>query len=538
MGDHRFDALLDDMSAPGRAARLALAKRTLAQLQAIPAAALSQDNQVDAAMLANALRAQIWTTQTWKDWQWNPLIYQSTAGDALYTLMAREFAPLPVRLNAAARRMAALPNIFAAARASLLPARVPAPHAETYAAQNAGLKSILNDMIAPQRSALSDRDRMRLDAAMKSCTTAIEAHQRWIEAKLVPNAKGNFRAGAAAFDAQLGYTLHGDLSRAQVRSLAETALRQVRAQMYQTALQALAGSPDAPFLQSTPTQEQEQRIIRMALDLASKQRPSRHQLVETSTEATEIARRFVKARDLITLPEGPVRIILMPEFQRGYAVAYCDSPGPLERHLDTFYAVSPIPDDWTDAQAESFLREYNTRGIQDIAVHEAMPGHYVQIWHANRHPSVLRAALASGSFIEGWAVYAETMMVEQGFLAHDPLYKLTQLKVLLRSITNAIIDQAIHVDGMTQAEMMKLLTETAFQEEREAAGKWRRAQLSVSQLSTYFVGFQEHMTARAAVMQARGASFNLKAYHDEILSHGSPPMKFAQALTLNEPIPA
>ncbi|MEQ1617232.1 MAG: DUF885 family protein, partial [Terricaulis sp.] len=213
-----------------------------------------------------------------------------------------------------------------------------------------------------------------------------------------------------------------------------------------------------------------------------------------------------------------------------------DSPGPLERHLETFYAVSPVPDDWSEAQAASFLREYNNRGTLDIAVHEAMPGHYVQIWHSNRYPSVLRAVLGSGSFVEGWAVYAEEMMVGQGFREDDPLYRLSQLKVQLRTITNAIIDQAIHVDGMSREEMMRLLTETAFQEEREAAGKWRRAQLSFTQLSTYFVGFQEHWETLGAARLAWLADFNWKRYHDGILSFGSPPGRFARQLLLNEPI--
>jgi uncharacterized protein (DUF885 family) len=306
--------------------------------------------------------------------------------------------------------------------------------------------------------------------------------------------------------------------------------------MYSVARQALAGRPGAPEAPDNPSPAQQQAVIRAAMDLAAADRPARDQLVETATSATEEARQFVIARDLITLPDGPVRVILMPEFQRGFSVAYCDSPGPLERNLDTFYAVSPIPDDWTEEQAASFLREYNTRGTLDIAVHEAMPGHYVQIWHANRHPSVLRAVLGSGSFVEGWAVYAEEMMVEEGFRADDPLYRLTQLKVQLRTITNAIIDQAIHVDGMSREEMMRLLTETAFQEEREAAGKWRRAQLSFTQLSTYFVGFQEHLETRLAAERAWGPAFNLKRYHDGVLSFGSPPARFARQLLLEDPI--
>jgi uncharacterized protein (DUF885 family) len=306
--------------------------------------------------------------------------------------------------------------------------------------------------------------------------------------------------------------------------------------MYAIARKVLAGRVDVPALPEAPTPEQQQVAIKAALELAAADRPARDKLVQVATDEVEVARRFIVERDLITLPEGPVRVIVMPEFQRGIAVAYCDSPGPLEKHLDTFYAVSPIPDDWTEEQTVSFLREYNMRGIADIAVHEAMPGHYVQLFHSNRYPSVVRAILGSGSFIEGWAVYAEQMMVDEGYRANDPLYRLTQLKIQLRAICNAIIDQAIHCDGMSREQMMKLLTETAFQEEREAAGKWRRAQLSVTQLSTYFVGYQEHAEARREAERRAGAGFKLKAYHDGILSFGSPPMRYARQLYFNEPI--
>ncbi len=536
IGDHRFDGRIDDVSAIGRAAGLALARDTLAAIEAIDASQLSRANQVDAAMLANALSAQIWQSESLQSWAWNPLIYQALAGGALYALMAREFAPLPRRLEAAARRMERLPNLLAQARAELQPARVPAAHAETYAAQNRGLKSIVSDMIAPHKGALSASKQARLEAAMALFNAAVDEHQAWIEATLVPQAGGDFRVGGEVFDRQLAFTLQSRLSRAEIRRRAESAMVGVRAEMYRVAALALAGRLDAPAIPENPTPAQQQAAIRAALDLAANDRPPRDRLVATAIAGVEEARAFIQAHDLITLPDGPVRVILMPEFQRGLAVAYCDSPGPLERHLDTFYAVSPIPDDWSDEQTTSFLREYNNRGTLDIAVHEAMPGHYVQISHANAYPSVLRAVLSSGSFVEGWAVYAEEMMVEQGFRAADPLYRLSQLKVQLRTIANAIIDQAIHVDGMSQAEMMRLLTQTAFQEEREAAGKWRRAQLSFTQLSTYFVGFQEHLETRAAAQAKESAGFNLRRYHDGVLSFGSPPGRFARQLLLDEPI--
>lgn len=535
-GDHRFDHLVDDVSASGRAASLRFARETLAALEAIDASQLSRANQVDALILGNALRAQIWQTETWQNWAWNPLGYQSLAGGALYGLMAREFAPLPQRLESATARMERLPALLAQARSELQPARVPAPHAETYAAQNRGLKSIVTDMIEPHKGLLNARKRARLEAAIATFNAAVDEHQAWIEGTLVPAAQADFRAGADVFDTQLRFTLQSELTRAEIRRRADAAVISVREEMYRVAKLALAGRADAPATPDTPTPEQQQNAIRAALDLAAADRPARDRLVETATEATEEARRFVIERDLITLPEGPVRVILMPEFQRGFAVAYCDSPGPLERHLDTFYAVSPVPDDWTDEQTTSFLREYNNRATLDIAVHEAMPGHYVQIYHSNRYPSTLRAVLGSGSFVEGWAVYAEEMMVQEGFRRDDPLFRLSQLKIQLRTITNAIIDQAIHVDGMSREEMMHLLTHTAFQEEREAAGKWRRAQLSVTQLSTYFVGFQEHLETLIAARSAWAGDFNLKRYHDGVLSFGSPPGRFARQLLLDEPI--
>jgi uncharacterized protein (DUF885 family) len=199
--------------------------------------------------------------------------------------------------------------------------------------------------------------------------------------------------------------------------------------------------------------------------------------------------------------------------------------------------VAPLPEDWTEQQVESFLREYNVYSIQDLTIHEGVPGHYLQIALSNRYPSVLRSVLQSGPFIEGWAVYAERMMIDEGYQDHAPLQELITLKWYLRAITNAIIDSAIHVDGMTRDEAMKLMVEGGFQEEREAAGKWVRAQLTSAQLSTYFVGYQEHIEMRAAVQEAWGEEFTLRRYHDQALSYGSPPVRFVRALMLGEEIP-
>jgi len=160
--------------------------------------------------------------------------------------------------------------------------------------------------------------------------------------------------------------------------------------------------------------------------------------------------------------------------------------------------------------------------------------HLLQGAHSNRYPSVLRAYLSSGSMVEGWGMYAEDIMREAGYLGGDPLYQLVHLKWRLRATMNAIIDQLAHVDGAERAQVMDLLTRVAFQEEREAAGKWTRLQLSSAQLPTYFVGYSEWRDLRAAA-EARG-NFTQRAFHDQALSYGSPPVRFIRQLMFDEPI--
>jgi uncharacterized protein (DUF885 family) len=307
--------------------------------------------------------------------------------------------------------------------------------------------------------------------------------------------------------------------------------------MYELARDVYAGMHPHTAFPDDPDEAYKQAIIRAALEQAYRQLPPPDGIVEIASEYLQQASDFVVEHNIVTLPDDPIEIIVMPEFQRGVALAYLDPPGPLDKGQKAFYAVAPLPDDWTDEQVESFLREYNLFSIQDLTIHEGVPGHYLQFALSNRYPSALRGVLWSGPFVEGWAVYAERVMIDEGYLDHDPLMRLVNLKWYLRAVTNAIIDSAIHVDGMTRDEAMKLMIEGGFQEEREAAGKWVRAQLTSAQLSTYFVGYQEHTAMREAVEQVWGDEFTLRRYHDQALSYGSPPVSFVRALMLNEDIP-
>ena len=237
---------------------------------------------------------------------------------------------------------------------------------------------------------------------------------------------------------------------------------------------------------------------------------------------------------MLTLdPSKPLEIRETPEYQRGFSIASLQAPGPLEDNLKTYYNVSPIPEDWSEKQAESFLREYNRISVKILSIHEALPGHYVQLYYANRHPSIIRSILGSGVMIEGWAHYTEGMMIDEGFGNGDPRYSLVQMKWKLRGIANAIIDQKIHAGTMTEEEAIELMVDETFQEEAEASAKWRRAQLSFGQLSTYFVGSELMLDLKRDIEQEKGSNFNLKDFHEELLSHGSVPIRHLRRLMLD-----
>ena len=536
IGDHRLDGELDDLSEAGRARGLEFSQGILAELQALDVSALSRENQVDAAILRNQLQYDIWNAQTLQGWAWDPQLYSGLAGQAIYGLMAREFAPLPERLKSATARMQKIPALLAQARANLDPARVPKVHAETVARQNAGVLGIVDTFITPHLDQLDPADRQQAQAAIDDLKTAVAEHQKWLDETLVPNAKGEFRVGAEVYDQKLQFALLSSLSRAEIKQRAEAELVRVRGEMYAIAQQVLKDTAGAPELPDNPSPQQQQKAIEAALELAYAQHPARDQVVADARVALDRATAFVREHDLVTVPDAPVEIIEMPEFQRGVAVAYADSPGPLDKNLKTFYAVSPMPEDWTDAQVESFLREYNSRMIDLLSIHEGTPGHYLEGWHSAKFPSTLRAVLRSGMFAEGWAVYTEKMMADAGYLDNDPLFRLVQLKFYLRTIANAILDQGVHVDGWSREQAMDLMVNQTFQQESEAAGKWTRAQLTSAQLPTYFVGVQEHFDLRKAMEEKQGDAFNLKAYHDQVLSYGAPPVRFVRELMLDEPI--
>ena len=531
LGDHRYDALLPDVSAKGRAARRAFAGQALAQLAKFDAHKLNREHQVDAILLRDQLNYIIFSVDRLQDWAWDPLTY--SAGNAFFTLTSREFAPLPVRLRSAIGRMEALPTFLQQARESLNPARVPLIHAQTAAKQNPGLNDLIDGIVA-QKSALPAADQTRLVKAAATAKAAVADYQEWLDKQLVPNAKGNERLGAALYDEKLRLALNSPLSRQEIRARAETEIRDLRSKMYVVAAGMLKGQAGAPSAPASPTPEQQQAVIEAGLAIVAADVPPKDQMIPFAQQALGKAISFAKAKKIVSFPTASFNVIEMPEYARGFSAAYADMPGPLEKDQRGFFDVMPIPTDWTAEQSASFLREYNKWTLHELALHEGVPGHLLQLAHSNQYKSRLRAFLQSGSMIEGWACYGQDVMADAGFLNRDPRYLLAHYKFQMRVPVNAILDQDFHVNGLTRDQAMQMMTKTAFQEEREAAGKWVRMQLSSAQLPTYFVGYSEWWDFRKAAEKRPG--FNLEKFHDAALSHGSPPVRLIRELTFGEPI--
>jgi len=506
-------------------------------LNGIDREALSRANQVDYELLRIDIAARLWSLETLQEWAWNPLYYVRIAGNSMFSLASRDFAPLDERMTNAASRLEQFPRFLEQARASIQPERVPKIHAETAIAQNLGVVSIIENMIIPDMGKLGDTTRARLEAAIEIAKDALADHQTWLEEELLPRAAGDFRIGTDLFDRKLAFALDSPLSRKEVVARAEAAYESVRNQMYEVSKEVYAVDHPYTAFPDVPDEAYKQVIIRSALEKAYQVLPPRDGIVELARQQMQQATDFVVERNIVTMPDEPVEITVMPEFRRGTTAAFLVPPGPLDKGQSTFYEVSPLPSDWSEEKVQSFLREYNELSIQMLTIHEGVPGHYLQLALSNRYPSTLRGVLQSGPMIEGWAVYTEGVMVDEGYQDNDPLQRLIMLKWRLRAITNAIIDTAIHVDGMTRDEAMKLMIEGGFQEEREAAMKWIRAQLTSAQLSTYFVGYQEWVELRKEVEQAWGDEFTLRRYHDQVLSYGSPPIRYIRALILGEGIP-
>jgi uncharacterized protein (DUF885 family) len=524
LGDHRFDGKLTDYSAQARAKDLATQKEFRDKLNAIDGTQLTGANNIDFRILKENIDYEIFRAEELKEPEWNPLVYMQSLANSLYLLVARDFAPAEKRTPSLRQRLEKIPGVIAQAKANLQhPPRI---HTETAIEQTQGAINLVRTELA---ALLDQAPQMKKELAplQDKTAAALEDYKKWLQNDLLPRSDGDFRLGGQKYRKKLRFALASDLPMEEIMKRAKADLEQTQTAIYETALPLYKKYfPNA----DEKTLADKHKVTAAVLGKLAEQHPNDATVVDYAKKITAEATGFVKQHDLVTVPNVPLDVVAMPEFKRGVAIAYCDAPGPLEKNGKTFFAVAPTPKDWSKERKESFFREYNNYMIRDLTVHEAMPGHFLQLAHANefRAPTLVRAIFQSGSFIEGWAVYCEQVMAEQGY--GGPEVKMQQLKMRLRAICNAILDQSIHAGNMSEQEAMALMTNEGYQQEGEAVAKWKRARLTSAQLSTYFVGATEHLDLRAAEQKKLGDQFNLKKYNDQVISYGSPPVKYVREI--------
>src|SRR6266436_5890106 len=412
LGDHRFDDQLSDYSPESRQRQLIRARQVREALQQFnDPSQLTGPNQVDVRILRDNVDNEIFELEELKEAEWNPLLYNQSLANSLYLLVARDFDSAQNRIPNLRQRMDGIPNVIKQAQANLQ--HPPKVYTETAIEQTQGAINLVRNGLDPL---LSQAPQMKKDLApiQEKTAKALEDYKQWLQSDLLKRSDGDFRLGGEKFRKKLHFALASDLSMEEIKQRANADLEQTQAVIYETALplhKKYFPKADEKMLAD------KKQVTAAVLKRLAEQHPDDNTIVSYAQKIVGETTDFVKSRNLVAVPNTPLDVIVMPEFKRGQSIAYCDSSGPLEKNGKTFFAVAPTPNDWQKLRKDSFFREYNNFMVRDLTVHEAKPGHYLQLSHSNEFhaPTLVRAIFQSGTFIEGWAVYCEQMMAEQGY---------------------------------------------------------------------------------------------------------------------------
>jgi uncharacterized protein (DUF885 family) len=526
-GDHRFDDQLEDLSPKARQAWDEQTRKALQDLEKqIDNKKLTRSGQIDYEILKHSLAYSLWSSENTKPFEDDPLVYNSYITGCTYELLTRSTLPQATNVKNCAARMAFIPKIVAAAKENLRnPPRI---YVETAIRRNQGAISYYESGIfalAGETAQLSE-----LGPPAKGVAAGLKEYQKFLEEELLPRSKGDWRLGKEKFAKKLELELDAGLTSDDVVTQAEKEFDRVEREMYVVARQLWSQLfPKKPL---PPDDVDGRRVtIEQVLAHLSQDHGKVEGLLDDTKATVERVKAFIKDNDILRLPDPDrCKIIEMPEFQRGFSVAFLNQAPALDPKASSYYAVSPPPKDWDDRRVKTYLEEYNRHMLQILTIHEAYPGHYVQLEYGNRCPSLIRKVLNSGVFAEGWAVYTEQMMLDQGYGKGDLALRLHQLKFYLRAVANAILDYKMHCTDYGDKEALEFLTKRVFQSEAEAVGKIVRAKLSSCQLSTYFVGRTAFYQLRQKIEREQGDPFDLGRYHEAVLDHGTLPVKYLPEL--------
>ena len=532
-GDHRFANKLEDLSPAGREKIVSHTRKTLDSLnKEFDPKQLSPDGRVDLATWKTGLERSLWIEENLAPLDTDPRSYNEYTTDSTYLLVTQTTLPKAAVTKACLARIREVPRLLEQARTNLGAKKSSRPpvrvFVETAIRQVPGSIAWYKSGLAEALGQGEGAEEVRREAA--ALVPLFEGYRRFLEKEVLPRSSDQWKLGPKLFAQKLEYELEADISAAEVLAEAEREFARVESEMaalsrtlWPTFFPGKAQLPDTP--------EGRRETTRRVIAEVSRDRGTVDTLVKDAKSGAEKLKAFIRKRGLLKLPE-PDRcdILEMPEFQRGNSVAYLNNAPPLDFEARSVYAISPPPKDWDARRVESFLDEYNHRMMQILTLHEAYPGHYVQLEYANRNPSLVRRIFASGVYIEGWAVHMEQVMLDEGYGDGDLGLRLLQLKWYLRAVANAILDNNMHSGDWNETQALRFMVDKAFQSEGEALGKVVRSKQSPCQLSTYFVGRTAMHRLRQKVQIAQGDKFALLPYHQAVLEVGAVPVRFLPQL--------
>jgi len=527
LGDHRYDALLDNLTPESRAVWTDRTRRALADLpRQVIYQQLSRASQIDFEIFQHSLNYNLWLEENTHPFETDPRVYGEYLSDSVYLLLTQSTLPLEANVSNAIARMKLFPKVIASAKANLRnPPRV---MTETAIKQNQGAIDFYEHDIFEFAS--RTRQMAALRAAAEDVAQELKGYQNFLEKELLPKANGDWRLGPDKFARKLDLELDAGMTSDQVLADAEAEFASVSRDMYLLARQLWSRYyPRQPI----PPDDADGRLatVRQVLSAIAEDHGTPAAIPREIRERVSRLKKFIKDTGYLTLPEPDrVQVVVMPEFRRGNSTAYMEAPPPLDPSAEGHLAVSPPPADWDAKQVASYLEEYNNHLLDILAIHEGYPGHAVQLQYANRNPSLIRRVLSSGAYVEGWAVYNEQAMLDAGYGQGDLALRLTQLKFYLRTVSNAILDHKMQCGTITDEEALRYLTQQCFQTEGEAKLKIIRAKQSSCQLSTYFVGRTAIYKLRQEIERQMGNKFVLGKFNEAVLAPGGVPVKYLPEL--------
>jgi uncharacterized protein (DUF885 family) len=527
-GFHKYDSLLVVPNEAQRRSDAAFVTKNLGSLASFAIDSLSPTNQIDWRLLHNELRAQRWYTDTLRSWQWNPATYN--LGASVGDLLNGRHYPLARRLRNISDKIAQAPAYYAAAKANITgPTR---EHAELAVQQNEGGLAVFGPALADsvRKSSLNDAEKQLLTQRIAGAQKAVQDYIDFLKQDVLPGKDfRSFRIGKALFDRKFALDIQSRYSAEEVFRLAQKRKAYLLHDMGRRAARLFPR-----YCAGQPVPKDSLQLIRQVIDKLTLKHAPREGFVAAVKRQIPTLTKFVNDHQLLTQdPSKPLVVRETPLYMRGSgAGASVSAPGPYDLKANTYYNVEPLPPTWTAQQAESYLREYNDYTLQILNIHEAIPGHYTQLVYANRSPSRVKSIFGNGAMIEGWAVYAEQMMLEAGYGNNSDEMWLLWDKWNMRSTLNAVVDNLVQTKQASEQDVVALLTGAGFQEEAEARNKWHRATLSQVQLSSYFTGYTEIVALRNEVRQRDGDKFSVKNFNEQFLSFGSAPVKYIRDLLL------